>query len=505
MDYKKFLYRITVVFVGLLIFLTFFSRTLLDLNVPRVSLAFIERGTINPEAISSGIVTPADTERIFAPANGRITQILQRGDETGFDTVLFTITSDVQSLRNSLEQEEHLLRVNSLNIEQSTSNLADAQRRLSQLQEQPLDLPVAPTLSLWEFDIQLDANTASREAVENTIANIEIDIQAIHDDIATLELLYAEGIVPRQDIYARERDIIPRERDIAARQTDLERLAQAREEIYTRRQQAITNYENARGTHTTSVAATQRARREQIEAQQNVITGINFTLATQNMERERIENRIANLQEQIDRDGVVYVELEEFPNRIVSEIMPGIDIGSMVVEGTPIMTTALRNNRFIIQAAFPQSQDFIRVNQDVDVMVAATRIEGITTRVVPDGGRNIVYIEVRSSQLSGGELAQVTVSGGATTHPTVIPLSALSYDGQNYSIMYVVPEERRFGNDYFVRQMQVDVGRRDSRYAVVSTRFGELPTGPIIVNSDMPVWSGLRVRLVAGHDFAPTR
>ena len=193
MNYRTILNRAAIAFVVLLVFLTFFSRTLLDLSVPRVSVAFVDRGSIHPEAISAGIVMPQDTERIFAPASGRITQIMARGDETNRASILFAISNDLQTLQNSLEQELHNLRVNALAIEQTTSNRTEAQRRLNQLQEQPLDLPNAPTLNLFEFDIQLDANT--------------IAIETIESDITTLELLYAQGVIPRQDITNRQADL----------------------------------------------------------------------------------------------------------------------------------------------------------------------------------------------------------------------------------------------------------------------------------------------------------
>jgi len=477
MDYRKFLQRVTIIFVALLVFLTFFSRTLLDLNIPRVSLTFIDRGNIHPEAQSTGIVTPADTERILAPIGGRITQILQMGDETNAQTILFAISSDLQTLKNSLEHEEHLMRVNSLNIDQTTSNRSDAQQRLVQLQNLPLDLPDAPTLNLWEYDIQLDANTASIESTKS--------------DIAILEILYAEGVIPRQDITNRE--------------AALAGLMQTREEIYTRRNRAITNYETAAGNHPGTIAAIQRTRAEQIQAQQDIITGHSFTLSSHNIERERIQRRIAGLQEQIESGGVVYVQLETDPNRIVTELSPSIDVGSLVAEGTPIMTTAINNNNFIIRAAFPQSQDFIRVGQNVDIMVGTNRLEGRTTRIVPDGIWNQVYIEVNSRQLTGGEHARVTVSGGSTNHTSVIPLSALRGVTDDYHILFIVPYERRFGSDYIVYQMPVEVDRRDDRNVAISSRWGGLPEGPIILNSDMHVSGNDRVRLVAGHEFVPTR
>lgn len=477
MDYKKILYRVAVVFVAFLIFLTFFSRTLLDLSIPRVSVAFIDRGSIHPEAQSTGIVTAANVERVFAPAGGRITQIVQQGDTTNIRTVLFTISNDLQTLQTGLEQAQHELRMNGLAIEQATSNRAEAQRRLALLQAQPLDLPNPPTLNLWEFDMQLDANATAAEAIEN--------------DIATLELLYAEGIIPRQDIVNRE--------------ADLARLALAREEIMTRRDQAVANYENTLASHNESAAAGQRTRNEQILAQQNVITGHDFAMTGLGIDRERIQNRIANLQEQIEGGGVVHVQLEDNPNRVITAISPGIDIGSMVVEGMPVLTTTIRNNNFIIEAPFPQSIEFIRAGQEVSVQVGTNQLEGITTRIVPDGNRNIVHIDVFSNQLSGGELARVTIAAESTSHAHVIPLSALREDAQGNHIMFITPHERRFGSDYIVTQLQVEVIERDDRNAAISARSGELPEGPIIVNSDMPITIDERVRPVGSHDFAPSR
>jgi len=477
MDYKKFLRSAAIGFIGVLIFLTFFSRTLLDLQIPRVSLAFAQNMTLRPEARSSGIVVPADTERIFAPVTGRITQILQRGDMTNADTVLFAITSDLQTLQDLLQHAEHDLRVNSLAIEQTTSNRADAQNRLYQLQNQPIDLPNPPMLNLWEFDVQLDANAAS--------------IQVVEADIATLVILLAQGIVPRQDIVNRE--------------ADLERLLQTREEIYTRREIAEQNYETAVEDHNASVASAQRMRTEHIQAQQNIINGHNFALANQNLDRERIETRLADLQEQIEMGGVVYVQLDYRPIRRVTEISPGLDIGSMVSEGMPVMTTSIRDNNFIIQAYFPQTQDFIGRNQNVEIQVGTNHMTGTTTNVVPDGARNLVYIEVNSNALTGGELAHVTVAGGNFPVSGAVPLSALREDTEGYYVFFVVPYARRLGSDYIVQQTRVNTGRRDSRHIAISVPWGSLPDGPIVVNSDMPVSNSQRVRLVAGHDIVPTR
>jgi len=511
MVYKKVLQRITIVFLGILIFLTFFSRTLLDLQIPRVSVDFIKQGSINPTAVSSGIVTHADTERIFSHVSGRIIQIMQKGENTDDHWVLFTIISDTQALKalmDQLEQAGHELQMNALaieqtgydlqanaiSIEQTELNLINAEGRLAFLLEQPLDLPIPPVLDLLEFDIQLNANTASIESAKS--------------ELEKLKILYAGGAVPRQDVVNKE--------------AELNRLSRTRDEIIARQNMAVLNYGEAVERHEKLTASSIQNREEQIQSQQNIITGYNFALSNQKTERSRIESRLAGqyiergriesrllkINEQIAAGGVTVVPSNSFPNRIITEIAPGLDLGSMVAEYTPVMTTAILNNRFIIKAPFPQIQDFIQPNQDADILIGARRMEGKTIRVIPDGGTNLVYIELYSSQLHGGELAQVTISGGNFNYPNIIPLSALREERDEYYILYVVPYERRFGSshDYIVYRMQVDVIQTDDRNAAILGRFGmDLPNGPVIINSDMPISATQRVRLVPGHDFAPTR
>jgi multidrug resistance efflux pump len=471
MGYKRILTRVTVVFVLLLLFLTFFSRTLVDMQLPRVSLAFIQSGVIAPEALSHGLVSPADTERIFSPIGGRITQIMGVGDVTNAGSVLFTLSVDVRTLYDQLDASHHEQRVIALNMERAQSDLENAQRQLTLIRGEPINTPNLPTLNLLEFDLQLTAN-----------AN---DTEAVREGIETLEALYLMGIIPRQQVTDRENDLI--------------RLQQARESIYQRREQAIEAYEQALINHSENLEAATRTRNTQIRSQQNQITQLEFQIRALRLDNERVENRMENLMERIDEGGIYQVRLETGTpsNRVVTQILSGLDIGSFVAEGSPVMVTAIRNNRFTIEAAFPQSQDFIRPNQQVGVTVGNRLLEGTTARVVPQGGRNMVTINVESNELLGGESAWVTVRDRSANAPHIIPLSALRRHQTGYYILYVEAEEGWFGSRYYLQTMMVEPGRRDARNVAVSARHGQsFPQGPIVVNSDMPVSSGNRVRLV---------
>jgi len=56
---------ITIAFVVVLLMITFLSNTLVNLHVPRVEVDFTQRRIIQSSAVSSGILRPADAERMF--------------------------------------------------------------------------------------------------------------------------------------------------------------------------------------------------------------------------------------------------------------------------------------------------------------------------------------------------------------------------------------------------------------------------------------------------------
>jgi len=464
-----------------------------DLYVPRVTLDFVRQGNINPEARSSGTVRAADTEQIFAPVSGRITQIAEPGETVNAQTVLFTITSDMRTLTETLDRAEHERRVVSLSIERTQSEITSEQQQLMQALAAPVTLPTAPELNLLDFDLQLENN---ERTLNLQLDNNTSETERAREEHEILVILYEQGVVPRQNLTESENELA---RLIQAREQIISQGNHASEDLVLRRQQAIQNYESAASAYDEAVEAAYRNNQQQIESRRSRISQLEFTLTAHNFELERVETQISDLAQQIADGGIMEVHLP--PNthggRTISEYMPGISVGSNVSEGAAVMLTALNNNRFHIETSFPQVQDFIDTDQSVDIIIGSERLTGRTIRIIPQGGRNNVTIEVQSGSLRGGELASVIVSGGNTNHANIVPLSALREDQNGFYILYVEAVPRRFGNSYYVRAIRVEPGRRDTNNASISPSWGvDIPEEPIIINSDMPVQPNDRVRIV---------
>ena len=460
--------------MALLLVITFMSNTLIDMHVPRVEVAFPQQGIIRPEAISSGIVRPAVHEHVFTPVSGRITQILEPGDTINSNTVLFTITNDVSAFYDMLADAEHQRDVITLNRQRTQADQQYEQQRLELLLSSTVIPPAPPILNLWNYDLQLEANA-------NELTQIEADINA-------LQILYEEGMISRQDI--------------ATKEDELERLAQQRVQLNRQRELAVANHEAAMTAHQGNLTNQAQIRESQIQDQRNRITQLDFTLATQNLELERINDRIYTLLLHLSNDGTVEVQLAEdtFADRTVASLMPGIGVGMVVQEGMPIMHTALNDNHFVVEATFPLTQDFIEIGQRAELTIGNVTAEGEVTNIQPDGGRNVVTINISSENISGGELAQVTVSGPSSTHTNIIPINALRQDVYGYFILFVESVDRFIGSNYHTYMHRVEmVARSNTRVAIQSAFVPGLPGDAIVINSDMPVHAAERVRLVGGH------
>jgi multidrug resistance efflux pump len=464
MDYKKILTRVTVAFVALLLILTFFSRTIADITVPRVMLEFAPSRAISPVARGAGIVRPADVERVFSPVTGRVTQVLRPGETANAQTVLFTVSADLRALTDAYARAAHDLRLAEMNYERTTSELATERAQLAGAGGQ--------AAALREYDLQIEAANA---AFERASAASATEYETLSAELEIQRILYAQGVVPRQQL-------TDMENRLAGVASALDLLTanhlQNMEQLQIRRSRAAQNHTAA------------------LDARRGRISQLEFTLITLEMDLERINENMEDLAEQIENDGIVEVRVPGGA-RVVSELLSGIAVGAQVNEGMAVMDTALANNRFYIEVFFAQALDFISVGQIADVTIATDTIDGQVGRVLPQGGRNLVAIELTGGGLRGGEMAQVSVRGGTTNHANVVPLTALREDQQGYYILWVESVPRGVGSSYYLRPLRVEPGRRDATHVAITPMWGqEMPVGGIVVNSDVPVHAGTRVRIV---------
>jgi len=465
MGYKGILQKICIAFVAALLALTFFSQTLADLRTAQVTTAFREAGVISPVENTSAIIEPANTQTIFAPIGGVITQIVGAGENVGANQPLFTIHGDLRNLQSLLDQARDDVRLVALNTERVNSERAAVLRQMAQLQ-----IDSEPEPALLEYELQLIA-------VYNRIALAQRDLEA-------QESLFEQGLVPGQTV--------------TEQRSALELLFLDRDHILARMQLA-------EGLQAEAFEDRQQAERLQSEAYQAAVNQLDIQLRIHAAEAESAQRRINELLGQMEGGGMV--ETLADGNMVVWEALPDIAEGARIAEGMPMMVIARRDNQFVLNVPLSRSATFIREGSAATIIVGEDSHSANVSRIFFERGRRTAVINVTSTGFSGGEWAEVRLHGDSMNHLHRIPRSALRTDIIGYYMLAMVAEERLFGFTYYAEAVRIDrVVARDDRFAAISVPgwSGEDNT-PIIVNSDMPVSPEDRVRPVDGGGFIDTR
>ena len=477
MNYNKKLQKVSIVFIGILLAFTFFSQTLADLRIARVTLDFAQTRTVVPEVHSTGTVFHANTRMLFAPIDGTISFLAPVGYSGLSASVLFTIHSDVQELHERLNQALDDQRIEAINIERVRNDISAEQQQIARL------TAGAPIVSgLAEYDLQLAANAH--------------EIEIAREDLETQQALFNQGLVPQQLVSERE--------------NTLTALELAREQILARR--AIAEERQAE-----QAADQDRARAAQLALHQSAITQLELQLRIHALEAERITNRIAELTEQIEEGGIV--EVTAGGNLTVLDVLHFE--GARIAEGEPVMMTAIRDQQFRVEALFSQNIHYIEEQRPATVVLPrdlteseilwgapSNEVTGRIAQIFQHGTQAMVVIEIESGLFRGGELAQIRIQGPGIHSHQAIPRSALRQDSTGYYMLYVEAVERLFGISYYARVRRIEgvMARGIDGYVATVPAWGITTLEePIIINSDVPVHEGDRVRPVEVGDFFDTR
>jgi len=456
MDYKKALNRVSLVFVALVLFFTFFSQTLADLRMPLVTLSFARAGSIGSEAFAAGIVEHATVETIFAPVSGTVVHLAERGSRFWADGALFAIYTDFESLREQILRTQHDRNILALNAERVNNERALLQQQIARV---VAEAPAVPALVGYEL-----------QAV-----GVTDRLDAARAGLATQETMYAQGLVPRHTVTEREN---------AVRALELELQG-----LHIRQEAAL----EAQAEHT---ASQHQARTAQLQQLEGGLSQLDVQLRIHAAEDSSLERRMEDLLAQLDEGE--YFEVIRGSLEVLSAA-PGLVAGARVSEGAPIMTVAHLDNNFLVQVSFDARHYFLQAGSVVEVVVGDLRFDTLVDRVFSEGGQNTAVIEISDRQLSGGELARVRLRAPARHFANILPRSAVREDAFGYYVLTVTAEERMFGVSYFADMVRVEeVFAWDNQNAAVM--FLTDVSEPVIVNSDAPVYSGERVRPVDGGD-----
>jgi len=207
MKYKALLNKATWLFVGVILFFTFFSRTINNINTPRVKTVNPKEGYLIRTIRGQGTIQPANSTRLYLPAELIIDRILVNpGDFVTEETALFQLNRE--RVRSAYEEEYIKYCKANLELEEAKEELLDKGSNAYNLGELEKKLKLAredkeskesmfqsgfiSKRALDEADIQLEQiQSQYREALdleENNRQNEASRLRNVQRKISTIEM-----------------------------------------------------------------------------------------------------------------------------------------------------------------------------------------------------------------------------------------------------------------------------------------------------------------------------
>lgn len=221
---KDIIKNIAIIFLAVMLVLTFFSNTLMNYSLPQVSAVYTNQGTISEQIRGSGTVEPAESYEVKVSRKREIESVnVKTGDTVAKGDLLFTYKDE----------------------EAEDSDLTAAQTALDEAKN---------TLATMEFDYRKAIATGNSESSHDADLN---KIENAEDELAQLRgqrELVIKGTDPltaaaEQEKAAKNRadDLTVTKNDYSAQLSavDTEDMIDLKEPYYTRMRTAKDNVENA--------------------------------------------------------------------------------------------------------------------------------------------------------------------------------------------------------------------------------------------------------------------
>lgn len=210
-----------IIFLAVMLVLTFFSNTILNYSLPEVATANVSSGTINAKLRGSGTVTANETYEVTIKQTRRVASIKVRvGDEVAAGDVLMTLEAEESEELKAAQSELESMEVSyEKSLISASTESARENREIEKLREEYNDL-----LAQYQQYSTMDASQVAKAK-----ANAD----------ALLKELQAESKLAQEDYAART----AQKSDLEAEATEYKKLVSSLRTILDKKSEVTAAYE----------------------------------------------------------------------------------------------------------------------------------------------------------------------------------------------------------------------------------------------------------------------
>ena len=441
---KDWIKNLAIIFLSIMLVLTFFSNTIMNYSLPQVATQFVQQGSISPKVRGSGVAEVEDPYSVKVP-NARVISAVNVsvGDEVKKNDVIFELQ----------DQESEDLKAARQEYNEAKSNFQKALFSGELTNEAVERIRNGEFLSEDEMQERLDAansnyNSAQQEDME---AGLAVERLGGGSDTSGMgETAAAE---------------------VAAR--DARKLADA--QAYKAEPEAnLTRATNSRDTTIKSIQA-------ELE-----IKGIQKTMDEASAKIEKLEKAEKGATVKAPVDGTITSITYSAGDTTSSDTA-----GAVIRQKGKGMTVSFTCTKEQAQTV-KVGEEAKPTNEWLYTEFTASLVS-ITPDPADSAGSRILKFEIQSPEVEAGDNVQLSIGSNSKSYDLTVPNSAVREDNNGKFILIVSSKESPLGNRYIATRVDVQVLDSDDLLTAISGALSGYEY--VITTTTKPVAAGMQVRL----------
>lgn len=549
---KELIKKIAVIFLVVLLVLTFFSNTIMNYSLPEVATEPVTSGTVSNKVRGQGTVETNSDYEVTVSGTRVIKEVkVQAGDIVEEGQVLFTFeegentelneaesaldemelsyaksllttgpdyTSDNNSIKDAKEDLEAAIKAQ----EKAKGN--DKKLKAAKKEEESLKTQVASQQkTVNELQEKMDeyGEVGDYEAAQARVESISNELELLRVQLAELKQ-QNDGTDPEiiQSIQNKELEINLRESDLKAAQKEAENLKKVSgdytklksdlktankkladlQEALTKKSEEVTELSGAMSLEDAKAAVKER---------QKTLTALLLALKTRkkedslsqqsaNLDMQAAEKKIEEQRELVEKlkSGSDLKEIKSTQAGVVASV--DYKVGDSVAANTPLARIQLSDSGYAAkitvtkeQAKLVKTDDEATIENVWDDDLTAT-VKSIKADPENPNQNMIITFEVKGNVNVGQNLA-FSVGERSNRYDAVVPNNAVKEDSKGKFVLVVTVKGTPLGNRYKVKRADVEVLASDDTSSGVSGGVYEYDN--VVTNSSKPLEEGAQVRL----------
>lgn len=554
---KEIIKKIAVIFLAVMLVLTFFSNTIMNYSLPEVATEPVYSGSVSNKVRGQGAVEANSDYEVTVSGARIIKEVkVEVGDSVEKGQVLFTFeegeNTELTEAEDTLEQMEldyakSLLKSmpdyasDDLDIKAAKEDLEAAIKARDKAKTNEKELKNAKSAAnkakknleaqqekVDTLQEQMDAygEVGNYEEASNQVTSLTEELQTLQQQLEELKADLAnaapdEAVEIKRDIQNKELEITNKtsELNIAKKTAETVKNSSAaytklKEDLSTAnktlKQMQKTLEEKTAAVEQLSTQPSLEEARAAVKERQKTLTQMLLALK-ERKEQDSLSQQSDNLdmqaaQEKLEKQRELVnklknsSDLKEVKSKdagVVSQI--DFKEGDSVTADTPLAKIQLAESGYIVTIRVTKAQaGLIRTGDEATIENIWDNDSTATVKSIKVDPENpnqnmIVSFEVKGN-VSIGQNLSLSVGEKSNRYDAVVPNNAVREDSKGKFVLVVTVKGTPLGNRYKIKRAEVEVLASDDNYSGV--HGGVYEGENVVTNSSKPLEEGMQVRLV---------